>query len=338
MNNYNLACILTLPQHQRKGYGKFIINFSYALSKIEKKTGSPEKPLSDLGCPAPRSELRNDFLPPHRVWNFLWNSLIELTPPGGGSLRDFTWRTHTPWVDDGSHAASRRRAAAHRALSGGAGRRVSYESFWARTLLLELRKVSNRPNPEERMVSIDSLASLTAFTQQVAPLPSAHPGSVAPAPGCGRWTRLFPLKASPLNPPSPRRISRPRSTASRSCSTPRGTSTSTPTPRSSTTTFRSAAARACRSTWTRSTGRPTSPRTAGCAERAKRAAPARCSAVCARVCAFVKRLARTRENARVVQPSSTNASFYGTARPQLAPRFDQGAQHPSLTRKLCFLV
>ena len=90
MNNYNLACILTLPQHQRKGYGKFIINFSYALSKIEKKTGSPEKPLSDLGCPAPRSELRNDFLPPHRVWNFLWNSLIELTPPGGGSLGDFT--------------------------------------------------------------------------------------------------------------------------------------------------------------------------------------------------------------------------------------------------------
>jgi hypothetical protein len=53
------------------------------------------------------------------------------------------------------------------------------------------------------MVSIDSLASLTAFTQQVAPLPSAHPGSVAPAPGYGRWTRRFPLKASPLNPPSP---------------------------------------------------------------------------------------------------------------------------------------
>jgi histone acetyltransferase MYST1 len=42
---YNLACILTFPPYQRKGYGKLLISLSYELSKREQAVGSPEKPL-----------------------------------------------------------------------------------------------------------------------------------------------------------------------------------------------------------------------------------------------------------------------------------------------------
>ncbi|XP_076160289.1 histone acetyltransferase enoki mushroom isoform X2 [Ptiloglossa arizonensis] len=86
---YNVSCIMTLPQYQRQGFGRFLIEFSYLLSKVEGIPGTPEKPLSDLGRVSYHSFWKSvvlEYLDAHRESTEI--KLGDITKETGVSAHD----------------------------------------------------------------------------------------------------------------------------------------------------------------------------------------------------------------------------------------------------------
>ncbi|KAF4584674.1 hypothetical protein EYR40_004660 [Pleurotus pulmonarius] len=106
-DDYNLACIITFPPYQRRGYGMLLIEFSYELSRRAGKVGTPERPLSDLGL---RSYLTYWV---STVIRFLQRLLSVLPPEKDsvevtGSLPDLS-SVASPPDEDGAAAIRRKK-------------------------------------------------------------------------------------------------------------------------------------------------------------------------------------------------------------------------------------
>ena len=78
--DYTLSCIMDLSAYMGIGYGKFLIDLSYGLSRQEGIFGSPERPLSDLGLISYRSYWKD----------ILINHMLSLIKENSFSVRELS--------------------------------------------------------------------------------------------------------------------------------------------------------------------------------------------------------------------------------------------------------
>uniref|UniRef100_A0A1I8FFF8 histone acetyltransferase n=1 Tax=Macrostomum lignano TaxID=282301 RepID=A0A1I8FFF8_9PLAT len=84
---HNVSCIMTFPCYQRHGYGRFLIHFSYLLSRREGVTGSPEKPLHTGGLGAGMARCRRPVTAPFSLAELCRDTGIDARDGGGHMQR-----------------------------------------------------------------------------------------------------------------------------------------------------------------------------------------------------------------------------------------------------------
>jgi histone acetyltransferase MYST1 len=76
-----LACIVSIPPYQKKGYGGLLISLSYEIAKRQHRSGGPERPLSDLGRIAFHAYWKNTLVDLLKNWKDIQtlDDLVRLT-------------------------------------------------------------------------------------------------------------------------------------------------------------------------------------------------------------------------------------------------------------------